>query len=76
MRQYLHYPDDTIYIAGPACFYYGGYALWHALRGKAEFLGCILNDMQHLIPEGSLSYGAYGSKYGKYGYGSSQGHNE
>ena len=39
MRQYLHYPDDTIYIAGPACFYYGGYALWHALRGKAEFLG-------------------------------------
>lgn len=44
--------------------------------GKAEFLGCILNDMQHLISEGSLSYGAYGSKYGKYGYGSSQGHNE
>ena len=40
--------------------------------GKAEFLGCILNDMQHLLPEGGLSYGSYGSKYGKYGYGASR----
>ena len=39
MRQYLHYPNDTIYIAGPCCFYYDGYALWHANRGKAEYLG-------------------------------------
>ncbi len=46
--------------------------------GKAEFLGCILNDMQHLLHEGALSYGSYGSKYGKYGYGygSSRSHDE
>lgn len=38
-----------------------------ALRaGKAEFLGCILNDMSHLSSHTS-SYGyGYGRKYGKY----------
>lgn len=45
-----------------------------ALRaGKAEFLGCILNDMQHLHVSADgygYGYGTYG-KYGKYGkYGS------
>ena len=39
MRQYLNYAGETVYIAGPACFYYDGYALWHALRKKAEFYG-------------------------------------
>ena len=39
MRQYLPYPDETLYIAGPACFYVDGYALWHGLRGLAEFHG-------------------------------------
>lgn len=39
---------------------------------RAEFLGCILNDMQHLSHSGSrygygYGYGRYG--YGKYGYG-------
>ena len=49
-----------------------------ALRsGKAEFLGCILNDMRHLHARlsgygygygyGGKYYGKYG-KYGKYGY--------
>lgn len=41
-----------------------------ALRaGKAEFLGCILNDMAHLAAWSSgYGYG-YGKKYDKYGYG-------
>lgn len=48
-----------------------------ALRaGKAEFLGCILNDMSHLTAY-SAGYGygygyygyGYGKKYDKYGYG-------
>ena len=48
-----------------------------ALRaGKAEFLGCILNDMAHLTAY-SAGYGygygyygyGYGKKYDKYGYG-------
>ena len=48
-----------------------------ALRaGKAEFLGCILNDMVHLTAY-SAGYGygygyygyGYGKKYDKYGYG-------
>ena len=48
-----------------------------ALRaGKAEFLGCILNDMAHLTAY-STGYGygygyygyGYGKKYDKYGYG-------
>ncbi len=39
MRQYLNYAGETIYIAGPACFYYDGYALWHAQRKKAEYYG-------------------------------------
>ena len=41
-----------------------------ALRaGKAEFLGCILNDMSHLAAWSSgYGYG-YGKKYDKYGYG-------
>lgn len=48
-----------------------------ALRaGKAEFLGCILNDMPHLTAY-SAGYGygygyygyGYGKKYDKYGYG-------
>ena len=46
-----------------------------ALRAcRAEFLGCILNDMQHLssrLSGGRYAYGyGYGyGKYGKYGYG-------
>ena len=41
---------------------------------KAEFLGCILNDMQHLSRHLRYGYGygyGYGGKYGygKYGYG-------
>lgn len=45
-----------------------------ALRaGKAEFLGCVLNDMTHLNAY-SAGYGygygyGYGKKYDKYGYG-------
>ena len=40
-----------------------------ALRaGKAEFLGCILNDMAHLAASPSSGYG-YGRKYDKYGCG-------
>ncbi|MEF9880056.1 MAG: nucleoside 2-deoxyribosyltransferase, partial [Clostridia bacterium] len=39
MKQYIHNTKDTLYIAGPACFYQDGYELWHALRGKAEYLG-------------------------------------
>ena len=41
-----------------------------ALRaGKAEFLGCVLNDMRHLSRYvAGYGYGKYG-KYGKYGYG-------
>lgn len=43
---------------------------------KAEFLGCILNDMQHLSRRLAYGYGydygyGYGSKYG-YGYGKSK----
>ncbi len=35
---------------------------------RAEFLGCVLNDMQHLLRNlSSYGYGYYG--YGKYGYG-------
>lgn len=58
-----------------------------ALRaGKAEFLGCVLNDMRHLSSQlhsygygygygyGSKKYGKYG--YGKYGYGTAQSSNE
>ena len=42
---------------------------------KADFLGCILNDMQHLSRQLKYGYGynygyGYGSKYG-YGYGKS-----
>lgn len=42
---------------------------------KAEFLGCVLNDMQHLSPR--LSGGRYGygygyGKYGKYGHSSNK----
>ena len=42
---------------------------------KADFLGCILNDMQHLSRHLKYGYGynygyGYGSKYG-YGYGKS-----
>lgn len=40
--------------------------------GKAEFMGCILNDMQHLVHQSAGGYGVYGSKYGNYGYGSSR----
>ena len=48
-----------------------------ALRaGKAEFLGCILNDMSHLTAYSAgygYGYGYYGygycKKYDKYGYG-------
>lgn len=46
-----------------------------ALRaGKAEFLGCILNDMAHLAAWSSgygygYGYYGYGKKYDKYGYG-------
>ena len=37
--------------------------------GKAEFLGCILNDIAHLAAWSSgYGYG-YGKKYDKYGYG-------
>lgn len=45
-----------------------------ALRaGKAEFLGCILNDMRQLQTHVSAyGYGKYG--YGKYGYGQKQSH--
>lgn len=45
-----------------------------ALRaGKAEFLGCILNDMRHLQSHiSAYGYGKYG--YGKYGYGQKKGH--
>lgn len=45
-----------------------------ALRaGKAEFLGCILNDMRYLQKHvSSYGYGKYG--YGKYGYGQKQSH--
>ncbi|NMD38233.1 MAG: hypothetical protein GYA87_06080, partial [Christensenellaceae bacterium] len=39
MRQYLNYEGESIYIAGPACFYHNGYTLWHALRGIAEYYG-------------------------------------
>ncbi len=35
--------------------------------GRAEFLGCVLNNMVHLS-SGSTGYG-YGYGYGKYGYG-------
>ena len=43
---------------------------------KAEFLGCILNDMQHLSRRLAYGYGydygyGYGSRYG-YGYGKSK----
>ena len=56
-----------------------------ALRaGKADFLGCVLNDMRHLSSQlhgygygyfygygyGSKKYGKYG--YGKYGYGAAK----
>lgn len=44
-----------------------------ALRAcRAEFLGCILNDMQHLssrLSGGRYAYGYGYGKYGKYGYG-------
>lgn len=41
-----------------------------ALRsGGAEFLGCVLNDMNNLYTA-AASYGyGYGKRYGKYGYG-------
>lgn len=36
--------------------------------GKAELLGCVLNDVRHLLRSSSgYGYGRYG--YGKYGYG-------
>lgn len=43
--------------------------------GKAEFLGCILNDMSHLSALTSSHGYGYGKKYGqyhKYGYGASK----
>lgn len=45
-----------------------------ALRaGKAEFLGCILNDMRRTHAHGTAyGYGTYG--YGKYGYGHKHSH--
>lgn len=45
-----------------------------ALRsGKAEFLGCILNDMRRINAHGAAyGYGKYG--YGKYGYGHKHSH--
>ena len=45
-----------------------------ALRaGKAEFLGCILNDMRRTHAHGTAyGYGKYG--YGKYGYGHKHSH--
>ena len=30
---------ETIYIAGPECFYTNGYTLWDAMRRKAEYYG-------------------------------------
>lgn len=45
-----------------------------ALRaGKAEFLGCILNDMRQLQSHAS-AYGCGKYGYGKYGYGQKNGH--
>ena len=46
-----------------------------ALRsGSAEFLGCVLNDMNNLhTAAASYGYGyGYGKRYGKYGYGYQQ----
>lgn len=31
--------DESLYIAGPLCFYKNGYGMWHALRKEAEFNG-------------------------------------
>lgn len=31
--------QETIYIAGPECFYTNGYTLWDAMRRKAEYNG-------------------------------------
>lgn len=38
---YYHpiYGKESIYIAGPECFYTNGYPHWHALRARAEMLG-------------------------------------
>lgn len=31
--------DESLYIAGPLCFYKNGYGMWNALRKEAEFNG-------------------------------------
>lgn len=33
------YKGESIYIAGPECFYRGGYDLWDAMGNKAEYYG-------------------------------------
>ncbi|NTW90487.1 MAG: hypothetical protein HGA35_00895, partial [Erysipelotrichaceae bacterium] len=31
--------DESLYIAGPLCFYKNGYGMWDALKKEAEFYG-------------------------------------
>ncbi len=33
------FEKESLYIAGPECFYPNGYALWNAMRKKAEYYG-------------------------------------
>ena len=33
------FEKETLYIAGPECFYTNGYTLWNAMRLQAEYLG-------------------------------------
>ena len=64
-RQQIHFSINIIQCAAPEI----NDAIDALRAGKAEFLGCILNDMAHLAAWSSgYGYG-YGKKYDKYGYG-------
>lgn len=39
MHQYSQYPDESLYIAGPECFYTGGSNSLAAMRKESEFYG-------------------------------------
>jgi len=48
--------DESLYIAGPLCFYKNGYGMWHALRKEAEFNGfkvALPNDTVLVYEEGN-----------------------
>lgn len=48
--------DESLYIAGPLCFYVNGLSMWHSWRKEAEFYGFTVslpNDVKPEFEEGN-----------------------